>query len=140
MSERYLIVLFDKRSVFISKEQAESIKEALKQGAQFVEVKGNLYKASAIAGIERQKSAQKYNESDKLFLPKPVEKPVSKETFKKIKMLKSSFTEAFKPFPELTNFEKGQVAQEEKKLNRPFLDDDGLPFNEYDEDSNTDVE
>lgn len=123
MSERYLIVLFDKRSVFISKEQADVIKQALKQGAQFVEVKGNLYKTSAIAGIERQKSGVQ-KESDQLFLPKPTEKPVTKETLDRIKMLKSKFTQSIQSFPTLTEFEKGQVRAEEEVLKRNAVNEE----------------
>jgi hypothetical protein len=114
MTERYLIVLFDKRSVIISKEQADSIKQALKEGATFVEVKDSLYKASAIAGIERQKSATQNAEqrkAEQLFLPE-----TTKQNKEKIAELKKDFDKKFLPFPGLNSFERGRVEKEEKEI------------------------
>lgn len=57
-----ILVLFDRSEVMVSKEQADKIKQMIKNGAEWIEIKGNMYKASAIMIIKQGG----YTEADKI--------------------------------------------------------------------------
>lgn len=55
-------------TIYVTTEQGEQIKEALRQGAEYIDIKDMLIKASAIMSVENTSNPNRYSSFDKLRL------------------------------------------------------------------------